>query len=505
MRPVLSRRPPIPTQSPRKGVTLIEVLMSLMIMSIGISAVAVLFPISMLRSIQATQLTNAAITKYNLEALLDAKPELLFDPDGDYSTFGTPAQQRESLAEHFRSPSARNYVIDPIGFHTHIADGNAAFAGTFGNAAGSAIGVPRFGGGLVTTNGRKIEGVTGTQYSSASTPLEFSALLLAANAFASSSGNWDTLVDSSPIALAAGRIQLPADLDLSDIPTSLSALPYEAGDGYLVADPELYRVVVFSEDGALSESFPLTHVDTTSNVAFYTEDINANGAFDPDEDFNANNSFDQRVLPIAFATGVSRVLLQARKIGNYSWMLSVRRGADGGAKNVDVVVRYANGATLADEQVFEATFVEGTNFVGVRTGGLQLPNVAPGRFVFDAINATWYRVRRVRERTTFGWDFPEYDAVLEVQKQIAIPGGEDQFDRFDASQNRILLNGVLDPAEYDFVNGVFEQTKGPEDRTRPGDGDGTMDYGLIMFPTGVIDVYPLGSRKMPAEFQVGGF
>ena len=44
----------------RRGVTLTEVLMSLMIMSIGISSVAVLFPLSMLRSLQATQRTAAA-------------------------------------------------------------------------------------------------------------------------------------------------------------------------------------------------------------------------------------------------------------------------------------------------------------------------------------------------------------------------------------------------------------------------------------------------------------
>ena len=54
----------------RRGVTLTEVLMSLMIMSIGISSVAVLFPLSMLRSLQATQLTNAALLKMNVELIL---------------------------------------------------------------------------------------------------------------------------------------------------------------------------------------------------------------------------------------------------------------------------------------------------------------------------------------------------------------------------------------------------------------------------------------------------
>ena len=67
----------------RHGVTLIEVLMSLMIMSIGVSAVMVLFPISVLRSVQATQLTNAAILKYVAEAIVQMQPQLVFDPDGD--------------------------------------------------------------------------------------------------------------------------------------------------------------------------------------------------------------------------------------------------------------------------------------------------------------------------------------------------------------------------------------------------------------------------------------
>jgi len=69
------------------GVTLTEVLMSLMIMSIGISSVMVLFPISVLRSVQSTQLTNAAILKYNAEAQIRQNPRLIFDPDADGDFF----------------------------------------------------------------------------------------------------------------------------------------------------------------------------------------------------------------------------------------------------------------------------------------------------------------------------------------------------------------------------------------------------------------------------------
>ncbi|MBL8809412.1 MAG: hypothetical protein JNM43_04465, partial [Planctomycetaceae bacterium] len=99
------------------GVTLTEVLMSLLIMSIGISAVMVLFPISVLRSTQSTQLTNAAILKYNAEAQIRQNPKLVFDPDGDYSLSLTMLQKQKALAEHFLASGSRNYIVDPFGFH----------------------------------------------------------------------------------------------------------------------------------------------------------------------------------------------------------------------------------------------------------------------------------------------------------------------------------------------------------------------------------------------------
>jgi prepilin-type N-terminal cleavage/methylation domain-containing protein len=93
------------------GVTLTEVLMSLMIMSIGISSVMVLFPISVLRSAQSTQLTNAAILKYNAETQIRQNPRLVFDPDGNYDLSSTMAQKQKALAEHFLSSGSRNYLV----------------------------------------------------------------------------------------------------------------------------------------------------------------------------------------------------------------------------------------------------------------------------------------------------------------------------------------------------------------------------------------------------------
>ncbi|HET6424360.1 MAG TPA: hypothetical protein VFG20_11790, partial [Planctomycetaceae bacterium] len=61
---------------PGRGVTLSEVLVSLLVMSVGVVAVATLFPLSVFRTIQATQLTNAAQLRYNFEGMAGAKPEL---------------------------------------------------------------------------------------------------------------------------------------------------------------------------------------------------------------------------------------------------------------------------------------------------------------------------------------------------------------------------------------------------------------------------------------------
>ena len=58
----------------RDGSTLTEVLVALLIMSIGLVSVAVMFPLSVLRSIKGAQLTAATDARYNAEAMLTVFP-----------------------------------------------------------------------------------------------------------------------------------------------------------------------------------------------------------------------------------------------------------------------------------------------------------------------------------------------------------------------------------------------------------------------------------------------
>ena len=52
----------------RSGLTLVEVLMSLMVTGIGILGVVALLPLAYVRAIQATNLTNATILRFNAES-----------------------------------------------------------------------------------------------------------------------------------------------------------------------------------------------------------------------------------------------------------------------------------------------------------------------------------------------------------------------------------------------------------------------------------------------------
>ncbi len=63
---------------PRFGATLTEVLMSLLIMSIGVVSVVSLFPLSVLRALQANQLTNSKFAEQNATEIVTAYPGILY-------------------------------------------------------------------------------------------------------------------------------------------------------------------------------------------------------------------------------------------------------------------------------------------------------------------------------------------------------------------------------------------------------------------------------------------
>lgn len=444
----------------RQGVTLTEVLMSLMIMSIGISSVAVLFPLSMLRSLQATQLTNAALLKLNVERIIEERPELIFDPDGD-----------SNLVEHFRTPASRNYMVDPNGHYTMAADGlmpntptTAPRFDQFGN--GRTPMIPRFGGGVTTLQGVFNAGAAGA--------LDKRALQLGGQSLASNRDGWTTIVDAVPtdISLAGAAITLSPSVDLSDVPSSRLLMASIGFDNSTltprIADPENFQIVLFAPGGKFSQAYPLIAVDSAANRVTFSEDINLNGMLDNGEDFNGNGILDRRPLPVEFGVPpvVERVLIQSRRVSDFTWMLAVRRRGDGAVRNLDVVIKFSDGVDPATEQLYAATFVNNSNVVGVvaPASGPQ-PKISKGQYICDVPNARWYRIQAVEQQPllpsgTFDWGTYTHRVFLETEAKANY--GSDSID------------GVLN-------------------------GNNTAAFGSAMFPPGIVEVYPMGSIPFPGN------
>ena len=481
--------------SRRSGVTLIEVLMSLMIMSIGLTSVMVLFPIAVLRSIQSTQLTNAAILKYNIQAQLRRDRQLIFDPDGNFDLAMNDVERQQAVSEHYQSGAFRNYIVDPVGFHAFFGlDNNGdstvdaaddAWARSFGNdgfQAGFQLGAPptivvpslrRYDGRVISQFGRVDE--TSVLSSALSTDQLYALQSLSSSLARLGDGKsvqLDTFAEGTPLVRTIGGIsyfvgvQLPAKVttdDLIGIPTSATSNP-----GNLIPDPELAEVVVFSEDGKFSQTFPLTLITPVDRKVFWSEyDDDVSGS--APVDFNKNGFSDIRPLPAEFGGLIGRVILRSVRTADFTWLLTVRRGSDGQARGVDVVIRYHSGVRPEDERVFPAAFPKGYNIVGVnRTLDGKEPLLKRGGFVFDPTNARWYRITNYSERPGAAF----------------IPTASDLEAFWNAFEYRIELEtAVLSNA------GTFPTALSP----------GVTYSGAIFLP-GVVDVYPMGSLSLPAAF-----
>ena len=485
-----------PSGTALRGVTLTEVLISLMILSLGVVMVMSLFPAAVLKTLQANQITNAAILSYNVDALLAQYPELVFDPDGD-----------GDVAEHVRQALTRNYIVDPVGFHVYaeeFQDGIPRLVdfGFFGNngAASPAqlngFSIPRFGGGLKTAGGN--DAVTGTA-------ADAKALRLLATTFASQSDNWSTDIETYATGVALNNALNAIGVKLGNLQArhlqnvgSSSSLNVNTPFVGRVSDPAQYRIVVFSLDDQYTQAFPLTYLDLElepgTEIGVQDDDIEASwtetNVASP-LDFNNNGKFDEPILPNEFRVPglgddpndrtkgtlkVGRVLLQSRRTSEFSWMLTVRRRADGNARNVDVVVRFKNGVDPKDEELFPANCLGGTHIIGVKNNGANEPRLKRGGFAFDIVNAVWYRITSVQEKPLFEGpdDFsdPEkfnwkvYDYRVTVETQIR------------------ALEGTGSDADDKKLNGNDVST-----------------FGRVMFPTGVIEVYPLGSKNVPDSLR----
>ena len=460
--------------------TLIEVLISMMIMAVGLALVLSLFPISVIRTAQATRMTNAAVLKFNVESRVQRMPHLVFDPDGDYAFGGGGIPE---LAEHVTAPENRNYIVDPIGYLAYAEDLSlVSLAGDFGNqraVAGPAptpLGLlPRFDGGLEVLTG--LSASTGTAD-------ERRFLRQIAARLTGLGDGWDVVVDTTAVSLipdftgtAVAGVRLPDDVDLSDFPTSEVNTPGYSSGTIIGGDPEMSRITVFSADGAFSQSFVFTAVRGSGRDCLWTEDVNLNGIQDGLEDLNLNGVFDQRDLPAEFQNQVGRVLIQQKRTNDYNWMLTVRRNGDGWAVGVDVVVTHGRSADPDDERVFPTGPNEDANGNGVLDGGED----TNGNGILDYAFSTGSLTITVPDTAGFDGADEAYEPPLRRGGYV--------LDVDNARWYRI----------QDYERNAAAATIIVTLETLPVESSPAATGNAVFFPS-VVDVFPLGSVEYPEDY-----
>ncbi len=420
------------------GATLSEVLVSLLVMSIGVVSLATLFPISVLRSLQATQLTSAANLRYNVEAYLGVNPQLYtigvpwqratsyYDPGSSTPTPSTPkpsivtptgcctasivlvctqggtsgtveptwnttdGANTNDGSVKWQTYRLTNYVVDPLG--KHLVETNYRQT-TNGDYFGfdAALSVPR----------QVLRAFPGIGASNQDQAAEAATL----------PDSWIQQVESNQVTYTAGA----STCTLGDVPYDLIPTTPTTPAGYLPS-----RIVLFDITGKISYVRPINGITGTAPSQTITWPSATVGS---------------GPLPAGFTPVRARVETKERR---YTWMLSVRR--DGDSFQMEVVVFFRRPFSGKDEQVYPATFtsvvdlgydekygvanydddydspsvtdeIDELGFVGSddtprnwvvvqydSTGAK--PFVKKGGYVTDADNLRWYRILDVFESDT---------------------------------------------------------------------------------------------------------
>ena len=350
----------------RIGATLSEVLVSLMIMSIGLVSVATMFPLSMVRAIQATHKTNATVLRRNAETIMEI------------------ANAQQVYFDSRIKPGVNDgrYILDPIGFHL---TGDGLYSSAFQDTA---MGL----GPMLRANGNTDASNPPDPSSTVQSEIE------SAWRVCSSPDHWrelDELRDVVVSGLNGARTQVTVP--------GISAAGMSVG----TVAPAV-RVLLFDATGRICHVRRITEI-STGNVVKWTEDLDGNSTLDPGEDFNFNGTLEGNALPSGFVPVTARVQVQDRR---YSWIATVPPLG----KTICVAVFFNRAFSLEDELVYDAAPV-GSDLSTIDfatdvpafsasmvqrlsdgNGEQDLPQfVRKGTFLLDAEGFEWYRVQNVSE------------------------------------------------------------------------------------------------------------
>ena len=511
----------------RAGTSLSEVLISLLVMSIGVVSLATLFPIAVLRSVQATHLTNATNLRYNVEALLSVRPELysIGAPwkagtpyvEGDLVTptelaslklppvvFMIPIGSGNAGTSGIQEPNwnlnngstttdggatwttfrLQNYVIDPLGKWNVEAAYRST--GANGDFFGNVSGVPR-----------AIQLPSGAYNVRAFPGLGANNQFLAAE-IATLPDSWITQAESNAVTNPQSTATTYS-YDLTDMQVDVAqSLPIDTTGMF----PQS-RIVLFDGTGKISEVRPITVCGPLTGATVTVTWPAFSG-------------------PLSISPVRGRVESKEQR---YSWLLSVRRGFSG-TSFMDVVVFFRRTYSAKDEQVYPATFTatmdpgfdgmpgvagiddngDGTNtdliggnpatpdkqelgwpgsddsprnwvVVQYDDAAGDKPYLKKGGFVTDADGLRWYRIIDIVEGDPFNTYTP--DAVMKkagLKTTTSTPAG--------------IIVADLPYSSFGTPKAVFLRIENQIVQSGP-QPSGGQPNGAAMLMKGIVDVYPI--------------
>lgn len=399
--------------SRRGGSTLTEVLIAILAMSVGVAAVATMFPISVLKSVKATQLTHSAILRFNVDGLIDADRGL-FNAVHDPNANGMIDPSSQSLGNRVRNPGQfpdalgdpgviehgnQRWIVDPLGWVQNQAV-SSGYSGIFGNNG--------------TTT--PVQGFTMARLNAGRTTLLGAEELALLPDDWKTIGEWDTATFTS--TASESTITLPASVD----PTLITTI-----DGGF--NPPT-RIVLY---GAVLNTVPNPAVLEKLQMVRLIK---------------SRSGQDITVVPrLPAGYQIERFEIEQRD-QQFTWMLTVRKDGTGTTANVDVAVFYRRSFDEKEERLIPTKFYNASTGANSISGRAEIdwstlgfasgerPAYRKGGFVFDAGMAEWYRIQNVTE------DLANEKAELQLDRLVS-----SRYPRsIPASVNTraILMKGIVD-------------------------------------------------------------
>ncbi|MEC7558220.1 MAG: hypothetical protein VYA32_13630 [Planctomycetota bacterium] len=485
-----------PTMSTRAtGATLTEVLMSMMILSIGVLSVASLFPVGILSSARATQLTHAALLRQNAEAVLALNSNLIHDPDGDgnYREHNGTVYAVDLLGWSRigpqDTPQTRSDYFQTLQANPQTSSGVACFWGNQPMPASQSFrfGIRRFHGFEESDKDRLCPY---TNFAHTSNPQQRqirpdSVIGDEAQSVVGSRDDWLELFRTTPTfnQLAPNQFQLVIDpsVDLKSVKQQWHAEDLNGNDqldagedinGNGVIDGVPIRISLIDPEGRHSQ------VRIVPFTAAITPNVSGGGTIGP------------LVFDTAAVNRITEIIVEVQN-ARFSWMMTVRKpsfshgglpanhpGAAAPA-SVDLVVFFQRPFGRSNETFYQ---VESTVGADLQPGVAQFDDNGNG--VIDDVNEFFWADSDDRFSLKVIWNNSNSSKI----KKPPIASGRFVFDLKHGQWYRV--RNVI--REYDIPNTVNRAIEFTVDRPLP--DPLILTAGGMMFPKGIIAVFPLGTK-----------